>query len=206
MRSMRYRLELEAGNDGYLIYNAETTWNAMPSEENLQRPSIRVKNVLFCEKIIADIANCVEVNEFYGDIFEPENDDDLKEERARHNMFEANCIRILNGELPNWVLGVVQINNTGITMEFFDRETGQSEGLYVKWMPTLQFMFEVDRADGSGVDTYLVKMSANDQDTEKDRHLEVIEQDAYGKRKLVFTPLYNEPDECWKYVYVTEYR
>lgn len=30
MRSMRYRLELEAGDEGYLICNAETTWNSMP--------------------------------------------------------------------------------------------------------------------------------------------------------------------------------
>ena len=209
MRSMRYRLELEAGDEGYLIYNAETTWNAMPQAENLQRPSIRVKNVPICGKIAADIASCVEVNEFYGDTFKPENDDDLKDERIRHNIFAANYARILNGELPDWVLGVVRINNRGVTMAFFDRETGQFENLYVKWMSMLQFMFEVDRADKSGIDTYLVKMSADDQDTEKDRHLEVIEQDAYGRRKLLFTPLYNEPDgpdDYWKYVRVTEYR
>lgn len=209
MRSMRYRLELEAGDEGYLIYNAETTWNAMPQAENLQRPSIRVKNVPICGKIAADIASCVEVNEFYGDTFEPENDDDLKDERIRHNIFAVNYARILNGELPDWVLGVVRINNHGVTMAFFDRETGQFEDLYVKWTPTLRFTFEVDREDGSGVDTYLVKMSTDDQDTEKDRHLEVIEQDAHGKRKLLFTPLYNEPDgsdEHWKYVRVTEYR
>lgn len=209
MRSMRYRLELEAGDEGYLICNAETTWNAMPEKENLQRPPIRVKNVPFCGKIVADIASCVEVNEFYGDTFGLENGDDLKEERILHNSFEANYALILNGELPNWVLGVVRINSRGVTMAFFERETGQFEDLHVKWMPMLQLMFEVDRADNSGIDTYLVKMSADDQDTEKGRHLEVIEQDAYGKRKLLFTPLYNEPDgpdERWKYVYVTEYR
>jgi hypothetical protein len=209
MRSMRYRFELEAGDEGYLVYNAETTWNAMPQEENLQRPSIRVKNVPICGKIVADIASCVEVNEFYGDTFEPENDNDLKDERIRHNIFAANYARILKGEFPDWVLGVVRINSSGVTMAFFDRETGQFEDLHVKWTPMLWFMFEVDRADGSGVDTYLAKMSADNRDTEKNRHLEIIEQDAYGKRKLVFTSLYDEsdgPDERWKYVHVTEYR
>lgn len=209
MRSMRYRLELEAGDEGYLIYNAETTWNSMPQEENLQRPSIRVKNVPICGKIVADIASCVEVNEFYGDTFEHEYDDSIEKDRIRHNIFAASYARILKGELPDWVLGVVRIRNTGITMAFFDRETGQFEDLHVKWTPTLWFMFEVDRADGSGVDTYIVKMSTDDHDTEKGRELEVIEQDTYGKRKLLFTPLYNEPcgpDEDWKYVRVTEYR
>lgn len=211
MRSMRYRLELEAGDEGYLIYNAETTWNSMPQAENLQRPSIRVKNVPINGGIVTDIANCVEVSEFYGDTFEPENEDDLKDERILHNMFEANCIRILNGELPDWLLGVVRINEDGVTMAFFERETGQFEDLSVKWVPWLQFMFEVDRADGSGVDTYLVKMSTDSHDTEKNRHLKVIEQDAYGKRELVFTPRYtaeakNKPDHGRKYIYVTEYR
>ncbi len=209
MRSMRYRLELEAGDEGYLICNAETTWNSMPQEDNLQRPSIRVKNVPVCGRIVADIASCVEANEFYGDTFESENYDDLEDERIRHNIFAANYARILDGEFPDWVLGVVRINSDGVTMAFFDRETGQIEELYVKWTPMLRIMFEVDRADGSGVDAYLVKMSTDVHDTEKRRELEVIEQDAYGKRKLLFTPLYNEPsgpDEDWKYVRVTEYR
>ena len=204
MRSMRYRFELEAGDEGYLIYNAETTWNAMPSAENLQRPSIRVKNVPVCGKIVADIASCVEPCDFY------EGDSEVESATlSLHRSFKSNYVRILRGELPNWVLGVVQIDDILIKMAFFDRETGQEEDLYVNWTPWLKFMFEVDREDGSGVDTYLVKMSTDDQDTEKDRHLEVIEQDTYGKRKLLFTPLYDEPDgpdEHWKYVRVTEYR
>jgi len=207
---MRYRLELEDGDEGYLIYNAETDWNAMPAEATLQRPSIRVKNVPFCGEIAADIASCVEVNEFYGDTFEPENKDDLKEDRLRYNVFASNYIRILHGELPDWVLGVVRINRSGITMAFFERETGYWEDLHVNWTPLLKFMFEVDRADGSGVDTYLVEMSADSEDTEKNHHLKVTEQDAYGKREIVFTPRYNAekahtPGDGWAYAYVTEY-
>lgn len=204
MRTMRYRLEFEAGDEGYLIYNAETTWNAMPSAENLQRPSIRVKNVPFCGKIVADIASCVEPCDFYEDDSEVDS-----ATLSLHRSFKSNYVRILRGELPNWVLGVVQIDDILIKMAFFDRETGQEEDLYVNWTPMLQFMFEVDRADGSGVDTYLVEMSADGQDAEKNHYLKVTEQDAYGKRELIFTPLYNEPDgpdEHWKYVRVTEYR
>lgn len=209
MRSMRYRLELEAGDEGYLIYNAETTWNGMPKPENLQRPSIRVKNVPFYGKIVADIASCVSVNEFYGDTFEPENKDDLKEHRRLYNEFKSNYVRILHGEFPKWVLGVVQIDKDGVTMKFFERETGYGEELYVDWTNHLEMLFEVDRADGSGVDTYLVKLSAEGPNYEDRRYLKVIEHDAYGKRELVFTTLYNKPDgpdEHWKYVYVTEYR
>ena len=79
----------------------------------------------------------------------------------------------------------------------------------MKWTPWLKFMFEVDRADGSGVDTYLVEMSTDEEDAEEDHYLEVIEQDAYGKRKFVFTPRHDEPDKPSghrKYIYVTEYR
>lgn len=211
MRSMRYRLELEAGDEGYLIYNAETTWNGMPKPENLQRPSIRVKNVPFYGKIVADIASCVSVNEFYGDIFEPENEDDLKEHRRLYNEFKSNYVRILHGEFTKWVLGVVQIDKGGITMRFFERETGYGEELYVGWTGRLEMLFEVDRADGSGVDTYLVEMLADNQDTEKDRYLKVTEQDAYGKREIVFTPRSDAeeahtPGDGWAYAYVTEYR
>lgn len=52
-------------------------------------------------------------------------------------------------------------------------------------------------------------MSANSQDSEKSHYLKVTEEDAYGKRELVFTPLYDESDgldDHWEYVYVTEYR
>lgn len=212
MRSMTYRLELDNLDHPYLIYNAETTWNSMPEEDNLQRPSIRVKDVSLCGKIVADIASCVEVSEFYGDTFEPENDDDLKEDRIRHNAFKANYARILRGELSNWVLAAARINQVGITIVFFDRKTGYRENLHVNWMPELKFMLEVDRTDGSGVDTYLVRMSANSQDTKKSRCLEVTEHDAYGKRKIVFTPRYtseeaSKPDhDGWEYAYVTEYR
>lgn len=204
MRSMNYRLELETGDEGYLIYNAETDWNGMPKEENLQRPSIRVKNVPFCGDIIADIASCVEPCDFY-------EGDPLVDATtlSRHYWFKANYARILCSEFPNWVLGVVRINKDGVTMAFFDRDTGQEEDLRVNWAPSLKFGFEADRTDGSGVDTYLVRMSANDQNAEKDHYLKVTEQDAYGKRELVFTPRYDEPigpDEHWKYVYVTEYR
>lgn len=204
MRSMRYRLELEAGDEGYLIYNAETTWNSMPQAENLQRPSIRVKNVPTCGTIDADIASCVEPCDFY-------EGDPLVDSAtlSRHYWFKANYTRILRGELPNWVLAVVQIDAVLIKMAFFDRKTGQEEDLYVNWTPSLDFMFEVDRADGSGVDTYSVRMSTDDQDTEKRHYLKVTEQDAYGKRDLVFTPLCGAPDgpdEHWKYVEVTEYR
>lgn len=204
MRSMQYRLELDDGDEGYLIYNAETTWNAMPSAENLQRPSIRVKNVPVCGKIVADIASCVETCDFY------EGDSEVKSATlSLHRSFKSNYVRILRGELPNWVLGVVQIDDILIKMAFFDRETGQEEDLYVKWTPWLKFMFEVDRADGSGVDTYLVEMSTDEEDAEEDHYLEVIEQDAYGKRKFVFTPRHDEPDKPnghRKYIYVTEYR
>lgn len=209
MRSMTYRLVLDDLDNRYLIYNAETTWNSMPQAENLQRPSIRVKNVPIGGGIDADIASCVRIREFYGDTFEPENKDDLKEERSLHNAFQANYARILHGELPNWVLAVVHIDRVGITMAFFDRETGQEEDLCVNWTPLLRFMFEVDRVDGSGVDTYVVDMSANSQDSEKSHYLRVTEEDAYGKRELVFTPLHDEPDgldDHWEYVYVTEYR
>lgn len=212
MRSMTYRLELDNLDHPYLIYNAETTWYSMPEEENLQCPSIRVKNVSLCGRIVADIASCVEVSEFYGDTFEPENDDDLKEERIRHNAFKANYVRILRGELPNWVLAAIRINQVGITMVFFDRETRQEEVVDVNWTHGLEFMLEVDRTDGSGIDTYLIRMSADSQDTKKNRRLKVTEYDAYGKREIVFTPRYtseeaSKPDhDGWEYAYVTEYR
>ena len=111
MRSMQYRLELDDGDEGYLIYNAETTWNAMPSAENLQRPSIRVKNVPVCGKIVADIASCVETCDFY------EGDSEVKSATlSLHRSFKSNYVRILRGELPNWVLGVVQIDDILIKM------------------------------------------------------------------------------------------
>lgn len=204
MRSMRYRLEVEAGDEGYLIYNAETTWNSMPTEVNLQRPSIRIKNVPVCEKIVADIASCVEPCDFY-------EGDPLVDSAtlSRHYWFKANYARILRGEFPEWVLSVVRINSGGVTMAFFDRETGQEEDLYVDWTDRLEILFEVDREDGSGNDTYLVRLSSDGLNCEDDHYLEVTEQGAYGKRKFVFNPRYNEStgsDERWDYVYVTEYR
>jgi len=202
---MRYRLELEAGDEGYLIYNAETTWNGMPKPENLQRPSIRVKNVPFYGKIVADIASCVTP----GDCYEDDPCFDGTKDRILHDKFKANYVRILHGELPEWVLGLVRIDKGGVTMEFFDRETGHGEYLYIDWTNRLEILFEVDRADGDGVDTYLVKLSAEGPDYKDNRYLKVTEHDAYGKRELVFTTLYGKPDgpdECWKYVYVTEYR
>ena len=207
MRSMRYRLELEDGDEGYLIYNAETDWNGMPKLENLQRPSIRVKNVPFCGKVVADIASCVSI----GDFYEVEPEFDGTPERFLHDTFKANHVRILHGELPEWVLSVVRIDRGGVTMAFFYRETGQEETVYVNWTNRLEMLFEVDRADSSGVDTYLVKLSAEGPDYEDRRYLKVTEQDAYGKREIVFTQWIgaekaHPPGDGWVYAYVTEYR
>ena len=207
MRSMRYWVELESEDEGYLIHNAETTWNTMPSEENLRRPSIRVKNALYEGKIVNDIASCVSIGDFYE--LEPEFDG--TPERFLHDTFKANHVRILHGEMPEWVLGVVQIGKDGVTMAFFYRETGQEETVYVDWTNHLEILFEVDREDGNGVDTYQVRMLASGPEYENEHSLKVTEHDAYGKREILFTPdLYAggvyKPGDGWVYAYVTEYR
>lgn len=199
MRSMRYRIELDdADGEGYILYNAKTAWNSMPCSENLERPSIRVKNVPECNgEIIQDFASCVSL----GDIGE---DDDLE--------FRANYLRALRGELPNWVLGAVQISRIGITLAFFRRNFYDCFGmefLHVNWVPYLKVLFEVDRENG-GVDTYLVMMSADEKDPSKRHYLSVTEHDAYGERDIIFATnaagRSTTPDDNWPCAYVTEYR
>lgn len=206
MRTMRYRLELETGDEGYLIYNAETTWNAMPTEENLKRPSIRVKNAPWGGEVVTDFASCVQIDDYY----ETEPEFDGTSMRFLHDSFKTNYLRIIQGEFPNWVLSVVRIGRSGITLAFFDRETRQEEDMFIEWAPQLSVIFEVNRLDGSGVDTYLAQMSTDRIDTEKGRRLKVIEHDAYGRREISFAHDYfdkctKKPGEDWDYVYVTEY-
>ncbi len=193
MRSMRYRIELEKSDEGYLIYNAETTWNTMPTEANLKQASIRVSSVPIRDGWSAvELDSCIKLNEF-----------DISPD------FFANYVSILHGECTEWVLAVVQINSIGITLAFFNRTTGREENLYIKCPDLMKVKFEVDRADG-GVDTYLVEMLADDTASGGMHYLRVTEHDAYGKREICFTPpVESEPAMSQSgrpYAYVTEYR
>jgi len=192
---MRYRIELDdADGEGYILCNAKTTWNAMPRPANLQRPSIRAKNVPEYGGTVQDFASCVSLS------------DDLE---GINPEFRRNYLRILRGDLPNWVFGAVQITRRIITLAFFERESGAMEFLYVDWVPSLKVLFEIDRENG-GVDTYLVKTFADEEGPQKRHYLSVTEHDAYGERDIVFATNVagrsTTPDDNWPYAYVTEYR
>ena len=192
MRSIRYRIEMD-DEEGYLIYNAETSWNTMPTEDNLKRPSIRVTNESGGE-LTPDIIEYIKLDDIGG--VSPD--------------FAANYIRILQGKISVWVLAVVQISRLGVSLAFFNRQTCKEENLHIEWPPHLVIRFEVSREDG-GADTYALQMSAA-ENAYVQNYLSVTEYDDRGQRsrELRFTPAalteFAETDEGWSYVYVTEYR
>lgn len=191
MRIMRYRIELNA-DEGYLICNATTTWNRMPKASNLEHPSIRIKGDVDL------LAKYVETGNDESDDLNPESQD-----------FCTNYLQILHGERPDWVLAVIKIGKTGITLAFFNRTSGYEKDLYVAWSPYLNVTFEVDREDG-GVDTYQLAMSADETDINRLRRLTIMECDTHGDREVCFTPRYlteaSGPDNSWDYAYITEFR
>lgn len=193
MRSICYRMEMEESDEGYLIYNAETTWNTMPTDDNLKRASIRVVNEPMHGKVTADIADYIELSDA-GKI---------------SPYFEANYVRILRGEIPEWVLAVIQITRLGVSLAFFNRKTGEEEDLNIKWPSYLSVRFEVEREDG-GVDAYVLCMAAA-EDGHGLNYLSVTEYDDHGhrSRELRFTPTTlmetTGTGDGWSYIYVTEY-
>lgn len=187
-------MEMEDFDEGYLIYNAETTWNTMPTDDNLKQASIRVVNEPMPGKVTADIADYIE----------------LSDAITIPPYFKANYVRILRGEIPEWVLAVIQITRLGVSLAFFNRKTGEEGDLGIKWPPYLAVRFEVEREDG-GVDTYILRMAAAENEHGLN-YLSVTEYDDHGRRsrEFRFTPATlteaEEPSDDWSYVYVTEYR
>lgn len=192
VRSISYRMEMEDFDEGYLIYNAETTWSTMPTDDNLRRASIRVINEPLDGGVVADIADHVKLSDA-GEI-SPD--------------FAANYVSILRGEIPDWVLAVIQISRLGVLMAFFNRETGKEENLNIEWPSYLAVRFEVAREDG-GTDAYVLHVAAAEHGLD---YLSVTEYDDRGQRsrELRFTPAIlaeaKELGDGWSYVYVTEYR
>ncbi len=196
MRKTSYRREFYY-EDVHIITNAPGNCEDEPSDTAMRvnriSPSIRISNIPQKNgKIKADIADCVELNWMLrGDEITPE--------------FRENYIKILRGELLTWKLFAVEIHPWGSPcLNFVNEDTGASEHLFIKRVPGLQMMFEVDRADDY-TDKYLLRIKATD---DGETSMVLTEYYSHGRCEIVFdgVPLYNHHshDEEWEYIYVTE--
>lgn len=190
MRTMTYRIELNHEN-GYVISNADVSWEALPGQQNISQPSIRVSNApLTTGQIIANIDDYVEL------------DDDSEIDTS----FQKNYLKALHGEIDDWLLIAVRIQQVGVTLFFANKFTGTSEYLYIWSAPYLRVWFDICNA-ADIVERYLLEISEDENG--KCRLLRVTEYDNRKKREIIFNRSVSSdarcPDEQWEYAYVTEY-
>ena len=190
MRTMTYRIELER-DDGYMISNADVSWEGMPERENFTHAPIKVSNAPWENgQIVANVDDYVELGSDYEDT-DP--------------YFRDNYLKALHEKSRDWKLIGVRIDSLGATLLFGNRATHRIEFLYIGAAPFLRVWFDVQRADGS-TDRYLLRITEAGNER---RAVRVTEYFSGGRREIAFNRGGDFdakcPDTNWAYAYVTEY-
>lgn len=192
MRAMTYRIELDADN-GYVISNADESWEVMPTQKNFTHPPIKVSNAPFQGQIECNIDDYVKLSGAYEDT---------------DAYFRENYLKALHGEDEDWWLVAVSIGRCNITMLFANRVTHEYELLRVLPAPFLRVWLTTQQEDGSA-DRYLLTWVEADSSGER-YSLRVMEYGPHGRRMVHFDRGVGYdakcPDPHWEYAYVTEYR
>ncbi len=194
MKIMRYRMELDH-NEGYVISNADTPWESMPTESNFKRSPVRLYYLDDGKKVSPELSGCI---------------DEPDDEEITSRYFRKNYVKVLQGRSKTWYLIGIRITRFGASLLFGNRKTHDIEFLHI--YPILQctrkFRIEVDCEDGT-VEKY--ELSVRKSDHKESCCVRLTEFYASGRRELIFNfglDYYDNrrcPDEDWDYVYVTEY-
>ena len=201
MRIMRYFIAL-AKEKGYVISNADTTWDTIPTQKNLNNPPLRINSVTSASGKPTDLAEHAEVGQVKLENVSPEFE-------TEHANFEANYTLALRGELKGWKLVGVRVEDFYISMIYAFREFHEYRFVYLSpGDEGIRIMFETERYDG-GIDKYLLEAREEEGCC---RYLQVTEYESRGYRELHFTAeqpnMYHNPDldKEYSYIEVIEYR
>lgn len=193
MRIMSFRREMYC-EDRHIITNVPENYRGNTATfVGWKGSPIRVSN--FPQKngeIKADMTDYTELNIFAT------NEDTTPE-------FMENYIKILRGKLPGWKLFKVELHPGGDPcLNFINENSGAEEHLFIKRMPRLQIIFEIDRADGY-TDKYLLEI---EKGSHNGTSMVLTEYYSHGRYEIIFDgiPLCenNSDNMQWKYIYVTE--
>lgn len=190
MRAMTYRIELDR-EDGYVISNADASWESLPAQDSFNHPPIKVSNAPLDGKwLVGDIDDYVELS------------------GPDEGTFQE-YIKALHGESAEWCLIAVSINRNGATLLFGNKETHDTEFLYIHHANYLRVWFDVYRESGS-FDRYLFIMSEDVCGEETRINVRVTEYTPSARREIAFNRGVSYDAECpdphYVYAYVTEYR
>ena len=191
MHVMSYRIELDQ-EDGYVISNADASWESLPVRDSFNHPPIKVSNALLDGKwLVGDVDDYVELSG---------PDDDT---------FQEEYLKALHGESEDWCLIAVSIDRIGATLLFGNKETHDIEFLYIHHANYLRVWFDVYRESGS-FDRYLFTMSEDVCGEGTRTNVRVMEYTPSARREIVFNRGVSYDVECpdthYVYAYVTEYR
>lgn len=187
---MTYRIELDQ-EDGYVISNADASWESLPVRDSFNHPPIKVSNApLIGKQLVGNIDDYVELGEPKDDTFQEE------------------YIKALHGESNIWYLIAVRINCHGATLLFGNKETHNTEHLYIQHADYLRVWLDVYRENGS-FDRYLFTMSEDVREEGAYRTVRVTEYTPSARREIAFSRGVSYDAECldphYVYAYVTEY-
>lgn len=190
MRSITYRIELDQDH-GYVISNADASWESLPDQDSFNHPPIKVSNALLDDKwLVGNVDDCVELSD---------PDDDFREE----------YLKALHGESENWRLIAVSVNRAGATLLFGNKETNRIDFLHIQHASHLRVWFDVYR-EGDSFDRYLLRMSEDAYGDSTLKAVDITEYAPSGRRVIAFNRGLDYDAECpdphWVYAYVTEYR
>lgn len=191
MRTISYRIELDREH-GYVISNADASWESLPAQDSFNHPPIKVSNAPLDDKwLVGNVDDYVELSD---------PDDDT---------FQDEYLKALHGESEIWRLIAVSIDHIGATLLFGNKETHYTEFLYIQHANYLRIWFDVYRESGS-FDRYLFTISEDTNSEGAYKSVCVTEYAPSGRREIAFNRgvSYDAkcPDPHYVYAYVTEYR
>lgn len=193
MRTLSYRLELDAGN-GYVISNASTSWEAMPDIENLGNAPIKLS-------VLPTRTNGATEN--IEQYFVLNNQD----ENVSPD-FRVNYVKALYGDSYEWKLVGVNIAPISVSLMFANEKTGSYEFLYVTdYISDLKIKLEVPYSNSCEYGVYILDISET-VDSRYRWFIRVTEYENQGHRTIDFNSPYcgKCQNSNWFYVYVVEYR
>lgn len=191
MRAMTYRIELDREH-GYVISNADASWESLPVRDSFNHPPIKVSNAPLDGKwLVGNMDDYVELS----------GSDD--------GTFQEEYLKALHGGSDVWCLIAVSIDHIGATLLFGNKETHDTEFLYIHHANYLRVWFDVYRESGS-FDRYLFTMSEDVRDEKTYSDVRITEYSPSTRREIAFNRGVSYDAECpdphYVYAYVTEYR